>query len=253
MTRRLLFLIASCCVAAAIVVAWHYISYHRLISPVFLPPPERVWASLIFNFERGGLASYVLLTLRHVVLGWLLASLVGIVVGASIGMSETARLYLSPTLEFFRPLPASTLFPIAIAVFGLTEGMLLSVIAFGALWPTLLATISGVVDVKPRLQEVARLLGVGRLRFALQIALPNAMPGILAGMRLSLTIALILSVTGEMVSGNDGLGRWVLLQARGFRAADVFAGVLLFGLIGYCGAQAISLVEARMLRWRSQR
>ena len=50
MTRRLLFFLASCCVATAIVLAWHHVSYYRLISPIFLPPPERVWASLVFNF-----------------------------------------------------------------------------------------------------------------------------------------------------------------------------------------------------------
>jgi ABC-type nitrate/sulfonate/bicarbonate transport system permease component len=205
----------------------------------------------VFNFQRGELAGFVLLTLKHVLLGWLLASLVGIGVGLAIGMSATARMYLLPTLEFFRPLPASTLFPVAIAAFGLTETMLLSVIAFGALWPTLLATIDGVVGVRPRLQEVAQLLALGRWRFAFQVALPSAMPQILSGMRLSLTIALILSVTGEMVSGTEGLGRWILLQARGFRAADVFAGVLLFGVIGYLSAQAITLVEARVLRWRA--
>jgi sulfonate transport system permease protein len=249
--RRLGFFLASCVVAAAIVLGWKLVSDYRLVSPIFLPPPERAWAALTFNMQRG-LFSYVLLTLKHMVLAWLLASLAGIVIGAAIGISRTARLYLAPSLEFFRPLPASTLFPVAIALFGLTEGMLLSVIAFGALWPTLLATISGFASVKPRLEEVARLLALSRMQFIVRIALPNAMPEILAGMRLSLTIALILSVTGEMVSGSDGLGRWILLQARGFRSADVFAGVLLFGVIGYLSAQAISLAEARLLRWRSQ-
>jgi ABC-type nitrate/sulfonate/bicarbonate transport system permease component len=251
MGRRILYFLASCCVAAAIVLIWKLVSDFRLVSPIFLPPPERAWAALVFNVQRGGLLTYVLLTVKHMVLAWLLASLAGIAIGAAIGISATARRYLAPTLEFFRPLPASTLFPVAIALFGLTEGMLLSVIAFGALWPTLLATVNGFAHVKPRLQEVARLLGLSRMQFVLRIALPNAMPEVLAGMRLSLTIALILSVTGEMVSGSDGLGRWILLQARGFRSADVFAGVLLFGVIGYVSAQAISLAESRLLRWRT--
>ncbi len=250
--RRLLFFLASCAVAAVIVLGWKLVSDYRLVSPIFLPPPERAWAALTFNMQRG-LLSYVLLTLKHMALAWLLASLAGIAIGAAIGTSRTARVYLAPSLEFFRPLPASTLFPVAIALFGLTEGMLLSVIAFGALWPTLLATVSGFASVKPRLEEVARLLALSRVQFILRIALPNAMPEILAGMRLSLTIALILSVTGEMVSGSDGLGRWILLQARGFRSADVFAGVLLFGVIGYLSAQAISLAETRLLRWRAPR
>ena len=69
-------------------------------------------------------------------------------------------------------------------------------------------------------------------------------------MRLSLTIALILSVTGEILSGSPGLGHWILLQARGFRSPDLFAGVLLFGVIGYASSQLVALLEARLLRWR---
>ncbi len=94
--------------------------------------------------------------------------------------------------------------------FGLTENMLLVVIGFGALWPTLLATINGFATAKPRLHEVARLMRLSRRQFIVSIAfVPNAMPEILAGMRPSfLTIALILSVTGEILSGSQGLGYW---------------------------------------------
>jgi ABC-type nitrate/sulfonate/bicarbonate transport system permease component len=84
-----------------------------------------------------------------------------------------------------------------------------------------------------------------------KIALPSASPDILAGMRLSLTVALILSVACEILAGLDGLGQWVLLSARAFRSADLFAGVILLGIIGYLTALAMSVVEKRLLRWRS--
>ncbi len=249
--KRLLLLLLSVGVAAFIVGIWQLASNLHWVSPIFLPPPDRAWAALLFDIERGDLASRVLLTLEHMFYGWLLASLGGILIGSAVGISSTARAYLAPTLEFFRPLPASALFPVLIAFFGLTENMVLVVIGFGALWPTLLATINGFATVKPRLHEVARLMRLSRRQFILSIALPNAMPEILAGMRLSLTIALILSVTGEILSGSPGLGYWIMLQARAFRAPDLFAGVLLFGLIGYASVQIVSLLESWLLRWRA--
>jgi ABC-type nitrate/sulfonate/bicarbonate transport system permease component len=69
-------------------------------------------------------------------------------------------------------------------------------------------------------------------------------------MRLGLTIALILAVVGEMLTGRDGLGNWILLAARSFRAPDLFAGVILLGLLGYVSAQLLSFAEQRLLRWR---
>src|SRR5262249_45259774 len=162
-------------VTGGFVALWKLVSDLHLISPIFLPPPDRAWNALVFDVERGDLPGRVLLTVEHMVYGWLLASLGGIVLGSLIGISRIACIHIGPTLEFFRPLPASAMFPVLIAFFGLTENMVLAVIAFGALWPTLLATISGFATVKPRLREVARLMRLSRRQFIFSVALPNAM------------------------------------------------------------------------------
>jgi ABC-type nitrate/sulfonate/bicarbonate transport system permease component len=115
----------------------------------------------------------------------------------------------------------------------------------------LLATVHGFAAVEPRLYEVARVLHLSRFAIIFKIALPSASPDILSGMRLSLTVALILAVVCEMLAGLDGLGHWVLLSARSFRAADLFAGVILLGAIGYATALLMSAVERRLLVWRT--
>jgi sulfonate transport system permease protein len=74
----------------------------------------------------------------------------------------------------------------------------------------------------------------------------------LAGLRLGLTVSLILAVVCEMIAGVDGLGQWVLLSARAYRSADVFAGVMLLGLIGVVANAVLSLAENRFLRWRTR-
>jgi len=239
-------------VGILLVLLWQRIADARVIPAVFLPGPDQAWASLLAGFESGGLWPKLLATVLRMVYGWLLASLLGIAIGAAIGMSALARTYIGPTLEFLRPLPAPAIIPLAIAFFGLSDTMVLGVIGFGALWPMLLATMHGFAAVEPRLYEVARTLGLSRLGVVVKIALPSSLPDILAGMRLGLTIALILAVVGEMLTGQDGLGTWILRAARAFRAADLFAGVILLGLLGYLSAQALSLVESRLLRWRAR-
>jgi sulfonate transport system permease protein len=238
-------------VAAGFVALWQLVANLKLVSPVFLPGPDRAWASLLRGFSSGDLWSKVLGTLEHMLFGWLAASVAGIALGALIGSSRAMRVYVAPSLEFLRPMPVSAVIPVAIALFGLTEGMAIFVIAFGAIWPMLLATIYGFTAVEPRLYEVARSLHMSRIAVIFKIALPSASPDILAGMRLSLTVALILSVVCEILAGLDGLGHWVLLSARSFRSADLFAGVILLGVIGYLTSLAMSTIEQRLLRWRS--
>ena len=221
---------------------WQKIADARLISPVFLPGPDRAWTALVHGFKDGILAPKLLGTVQRMSYGWL---------GTLIGISSRARIILGPTLEFLRPLPSSAVIPLAIALFGLSESMVLGVIGFGALWPMLLATVHGFAAVEPRLYEVSRALRMSRLSVIFKIGLPSSMPDILAGMRLGLTIALILSVVGEMLTGRDGLGNWILLAARSFRAPDLYAGVILLGLLGYVSAQMLALAESRLLRWRN--
>jgi len=250
---RSLWLLASILVAIAFVWGWQEIANARLVSPVFLPGPDRAWAALTRGLQTGVLAAKWLGTVERMLVGWLLASIVGVVVGALIGVSPIARAYLSPTLELLRPLPASAVVPLAIALLGLSEGMVLTVIAFGALWPMLLATVHGFAAVEPRLYEVGRLLGMSRMAVIRKIALPNSVPDIVAAMRLGLTLALILAVVGEMLTSRDGLGNWVLLAARSFRAADLFAGVILLGFTGLVSSVALESLETYLLRWRATR
>lgn len=245
--------IASFAVAAGFVGLWQLVANFKLISPVFLPGPDRAWAALMRGLATGDLTSKLVGTLEHMAYGWLAASIAGIALGALIGSSRLMRAYIAPSLEFLRPLPVSAIIPVAIAMLGLTQGMALFVIAFGAIWPIMLATIHGFAAVEPRLYEVARSLQMSRPAVVFKIALPSALPDILAGMRLSLTVALILSVVCEVLAGLDGLGHWVLLSARAFRSADLFAGVILLGATGYVTSVAMSLAERRLLAWQSPR
>ena len=245
--------IASFAVAAGFIGLWQLIANFKLVSPVFLPGPDRAWTALMRGFATGDLAGKLVGTLEHMAYGWLAASVAGIALGALIGSSRLMRVYIAPSLEFLRPLPVSAIIPVAIAMLGLTQGMALFVIAFGAIWPIMLATIHGFAAVEPRLYEVARSLQMSRPAIVFKIALPSALPDILAGMRLSLTVALILSVVCEVLAGLDGLGHWVLLSARAFRSADLFAGVILLGAMGYITSVAMSLAERRLLAWQSTR
>lgn len=234
----------------ALIGLWWLASHQQWISKVFLPTPQATLVSLLEGFTRGELLDFTQATILRMGLGWGLASLLGVALGALIGSSALARVWIGPTLEFLRPLPASALLPLAIAIFGLSAGMVLFVVAFGALWPVLLATVHGFGATHVRLREVSQALQLSRLAFVFKIGLPNALPDILAGMRLSLTVALIVAVVGEMIASQAGLGQAILLAARSFRASELFAGVLLLGAIGFVSNAVLRQAEKKLLKWQ---
>jgi sulfonate transport system permease protein len=245
-------LIGSAALLAGLIALWAAASHGGWVSRVFLPTPGAMWASLREGLTEGELARFSAETVRRMLLGWLLASAAGVALGALIGTSATVRAWVQPMLEFMRPLPASAVLPLAISIFGLSAGMVLFVVAFGSMWPVLLATVHGFAHVHPTLREVAAQLQLSRSAYVLKIGLPNAMPDILAGMRLALTVSLIVAVVGEMLASQPGLGQAILLAARSFRASELFAGIALLGLIGLVSNALLALAERRLLKWQQR-
>ncbi|GMV45464.1 MAG: nitrate ABC transporter permease [Pseudomonadota bacterium] len=243
-------LAASAAALAACVALWWLASHAGWLSPVFLPSPEATARSLVEGLAAGELAAFTWSTLQRMLLGFGLASACGVALGCAVGLSSTLRAWIGPTLEFVRPLPASAVMPLAIALFGLSDGMVLAVVAFGSMWPVLLATVHGLAAVHERLHEVARALELSRAAFVLRIGLPNALPDIVAGMRVALTVSLIVSVVGEMIASQPGLGQAILLAARAFRASELFAGIALLGALGLASNALLALAERRLLAWQ---
>jgi len=242
--------IGSAAVALALIGLWQLGADAGLISPVFFPGPDRSFGTLWEQLHEPDFWHAFAETLRRMALGFVSAALIGIAAGALIGLSRNLREYVEPTLELIRPLPASAVIPVFVLLIGLNERMIISVIAFASLWPVLLGTVHGFKTVEPRLIEVSRLLHLSPLALILKIALPSAMPDIFAGLRLALTISLILAVVTEMLSGMPGLGHNIIMAARSFRSADLYAGIIVLGAIGYLTNIALERLERHVLRWR---
>ena len=181
--------------------------------------------------------------------GWFIAVLAGLLAGFAIGRARVVADFVDPMVHFARAIPPPALIPLFIVLLGLGNPMKVGLIAFGVVWPILLNTIDGVRSVESEQLDTARVFQIGRIRRQTHIVLPAASPKIFAGLRISLSIAVILMVISEMVAATDGIGFHVLQAQRSFRILDMWAGILLLGLLGYGLNSALLGVERRILRW----
>jgi sulfonate transport system permease protein len=236
--------------AAGILLLWQLASDQKIISPVFFPSPSRTLGELWRQVSEGQIWRPMGATTLRMFYGWVLASLLGVVVGALVGSSRTAREFLNPMLEFMRPLPASAIIPPAILFLGLSNEMSTAVIAFGAIWPVLLSSVHGFSSIEPQLLDVSAALRLTRAQLFAKVAIPGAMPDIISGARVSLAIALILAVVTEMQASQPGLGQNILLAQRSYRSPELYAGVVTLGLLGFLINQGLIVLERRLLRWR---
>lgn len=217
--------------------------------PTFDAIAIRTWTAWIT--EPSAWIDAVLPSLARLAAGWLVAVGLGVALGLLIGRSGAARDILLPIVHFGRAIPPPVVVPLLLVLLGIGDAMKVALIAFGCIWPVLLNTVDGVSDVDPLHAETARahrLSPSERLRW---VVLPGAAPRIMAGMRTSLSMAVILMVISEMVGAVDGIGFELVQAQRTFRSLDVWAAIVVLGLVGWTLNGLLAGIERRLLRWQA--
>lgn len=243
-------------VLLAVAVAWQLATMGG--RSIFFPPLSEILAQAHQSWLSGPASSLFLTpavgsdivpSLGRLLGGWLLAVVAGVGLGTAIGLVRNLADYLDPVIEFVRAIPPPALIPPFIVVLGLGSDMKVALIAVGVVWPILLNTIDGVRSVDPVLVDTGRTLRTGRLRRLAYIVLPSAAPRIFAGLRVSLSLSLILMVISEMVAATGGIGFTIVQAERSFAIKQMWAGILLLGVLGYLLNTLLLLVERRVLAW----
>jgi ABC-type nitrate/sulfonate/bicarbonate transport system permease component len=192
----------------------------------------------------------VLPSLGRVLLGFGISVVVGIALGVAIGLSRKFGDYIDPIIQFLRAVPPPALIPIFLVIFGTGDEMRVLLIAFGTAWPILLNTIEGVRSIEELKYETATVFRIGFFDRLVKIVLPGAAPKILAGVRTSLSLGLILMVISEMVAASSGIGFSIVQAQRSFGFLNMWAGIVLLGVIGFLLNIALTFVERRILAWQ---
>lgn len=234
-------------VPVALIVLWYVVSSREMVNPVFLPTPGRVVDAGRQLFDSGVLVEATRITLGRALVGWVLASVLGVVVAVVITRSRALVDAVAPPLDFVRSLPAAAVIPPATLLLGYGRSMEVSVIVFAAVWPVLLNGLQALVTVEAQLREMARSIRLSRWRQVWSIELPSAVPLILLGARTGLSIAMIVAVVAEMVASTGGLGHELIQASRRFRSAEVYAFVIVLGAVGAAANGALHAIEHRIL------
>lgn len=234
----------------AAVLIWWFASLDST-SP-FFPPLKSILSAFadLWLFDRVG--SDVVPSLVRMFAGFGIAVVVGVGLGVVLGRFPLVLRAFNPALQFLRALPATALVPVSIVLLGIGDTPKIVLIGFVSLFPILLNTIDGVRNVDEVLEDVTRSFRFSRRQRVLQVQLPAATPQILAGMRVALTVAFVLMVVTELVAATHGIGYVTLQAQQSFQVSQMWAGMLLLGILGVLINGAFVLIERRLLRWYTQ-
>jgi ABC-type nitrate/sulfonate/bicarbonate transport system permease component len=217
---------------AIVLLLWEGLAAVGLLRFEFFPPPSAILRGLLNVIATGELAAQSYHTLTSMLAGWAIAMALGISFGLLLGASPWLRSYSMASVEILRPIPGIAFLPVALLLFGFSTTMELFVIVLPVLWPILIGTISGVMAVPNRLQDVGATLRLTRFEVVHKILLPAAAPVIFVGARIGLTLSLVLAIIAEMVGNPQGLGYAIVSAQQALRPDEMFAYIMIVGVLG---------------------
>lgn len=232
---------------AGLVVALQLVT--TLIGSRYFPRPTEIAVAFAAQVADGALVVALLGTLGTALAGLALATVAGVLLGLLLGSSEWLYASVRWVIEFLRPLPSVALVPFAILLFGVGPTTTILAAFYASLWPVLFNTYYGVRDADPVALDSARTFGLSRTEVLRRVVLPLALPNILTGIRVASAIALVLTITVELLTAAGGVGYFISFMQAAIRTPEMYAGVLVVGALGYLLALGVQALERRLLFW----
>ncbi len=231
----------------AIIIFWYIITGGlHLVRPYVLPSPVDVLFSAINIIESGKLLKNTVDTLFKVFSGLILASVVAIPLGIILGWYQTLEDLASFVISVLRPIPPVAWIPFSILWFGIGTVPAVFIIFMGCVFPILVYTIDGVKRTDKVLIESAQTLGANDWNVLRRVILPSTIPYIVSGLKVGVGIALMCTISAEMIGSSSGLGYMILTATNLFDTGTTVVGMLVIGLIGLVLDYVFGLAQKRI-------
>lgn len=193
-----------------------------------------------------GIGLQLFVSIKTVLLGFSLGSLVAIPIGILIGANTFCKQVFYPIVQLLKPVSPLAWFPIGLVVFKDTGLATIFIVFITSLWSTLINTSFGVASIPQDHKNVAKAFGFSKMRYLTKILIPYSLPHIITGLRLSISVAWLVIVAGEMLSGGSGIGFFVWDCWNALSLEKVISAILIIGIVGLLFDRIFTYFESKV-------
>ena len=249
--RRLTDLLYPAITLLVVLVAWHVFVVQLEVPAYILPTPYSVAQALYAGFADGTIWRHIGYTVWATAIGFLIGSLLALILGAMLAESATFEKFVYPLLVGIQAIPKVALAPLILVWFGFGIASKVVLVVLICFFPLFVNTIVGIKRVDPDLIDASRAFYASRWYVFRFVKIPSAAGDIFAGLQIGISLALIGTVVGELVSSEAGLGYLIGASAVNLNISVMFAGVFLLAVIGVAATQLIRWLHRRIVFWES--
>lgn len=229
-------------------------------NPIYLPAPHQVAKAFYTGFttapeSRDGVWLHQSLwhSVQIIFWGFLLSSLVGVPLGILSGTYATLARLNEPFIDFFRYLPAPAFGALAVAVLGIYDGPKVAIIVIGTFFQQVLIVANTTRRLEATIIEAARTLGTRGLRLITRVVLPGILPDLYRDQRILLGWAWTYLIVAELIGTSSGITWYITQQARYQHFDNVFAAIVIIGILGFGGDVLLARLGKKLFPWDRSR
>jgi NitT/TauT family transport system permease protein len=210
---------------------------------------DPIWGTSLFTEDY---YINIWVSCRRVIIGFTLATVLGVPLGLFMGWSKKFKDYTFPVLETLRPIPILAWVPLAIVMFSGFETPIIYLATLASFFVTALNTMLGVESIDESYFRAAGCLGSKKRHVFMNVVVPGSLPFIFTGLQISVGVAWFSLVAAEMISGDYGLGYMIMASYMVNKYTTMVMAMLTLGLVGWITSAMVRAAGNRMMRWREK-
>jgi len=228
---------------------WFIFTSYSGIDTIFLPAPSDVINALVRLWSKGFLTKDIAASFTRVTIGFLLSVIVAVPLGILMGSFASIRSLFEPIVGIIRYMPAPAFIPLLIIYLGINEEPKIALIFIGTLFFNLLMIMDAVKFIPKDLIETTYTLGGSRWQVLTQVIMPYIVPSMLDAFRINMAASWNLVVVAELLAASEGLGKRILLAQKFLKTDEIFACLIVLGLIGFALDLSFRLLLRLSCKW----
>ena len=228
---------------------WQILSSTNVINSQFLPSPTVVIKKFYELLFYKGLVFDILQSVKRVVVGFTIATIVGLCFGFISGNNKYISKFITPLIELFRPIPPIAWIPLAILWFGLGDSPAYFLVFLGSFFPIFSSTYLGVISVEEPYKRAAKNYNISEIKYITDILLPSALPYIFSGLKIGLGVGWMVVIVAELVGAQSGLGYIIATSRMTLETPSIIVGMAVIGIIGYAMNIFMNWLEYKCIPW----
>jgi len=234
---------------ALLLAVWSILTYGGFVDALFLPSPGRVFRAGVDLFVDFGFTADILNSVYRVLLGFILAAVVGVPLGLIMGTFQVAEALTEPMVGFIRYMPASAFIPLFILWLGIGDVEKIAIIFVGSFFQLVLMVAVVAKNVRTDMLETAYTLGAKRFQVIRRVLLPASLPGILDTLRIIVGWAWTYIIVAELVASASGIGYMIISAQRMLRTGSIIFGILTIGTLGLITDYFFKWLYQKLFPW----